>query len=158
MRSSRQSLLRSSRRHGVSSCARRSRWRSSITQRTDPPTPMRCLRQRLGAFRRPRNFPRSRKHKRSSPRLRDELTIRRSRVTSGIGPTQTFATSALVSAIWGKAYPLCSTRGFPSLTRSRHGRHARDRDKDSFNCRLCGNKIKSQNGPASMISMRAALL
>jgi hypothetical protein len=31
-------------------------------------------------------------------------------------PTQTFATSALVSAIWGKADPLCSTRGFPSLT------------------------------------------
>src|SRR5215471_15176744 len=38
------------------------------------------------------------------------------------GPTQTFATSALMSAIWGKADSLCSTRGFPRLTHLRHQR------------------------------------
>jgi len=57
----------------------------------------------------------------------DRLNERRARVEererrfgavleSGSGPTQTFATSALMSAIWGKADSLCSTRGFPSLT------------------------------------------
>jgi hypothetical protein len=60
------------RRRGVSSCARRSRWRSSITQRTNPRTLMPCSRLRSRAFRRPRNFPRSRKRKCSSPRWRHE--------------------------------------------------------------------------------------
>jgi hypothetical protein len=49
------------------------------------PMRMPCSLWRSKVFRQPRNFPRSRKRKRFSPRLRDELTIRRSRATSGFG-------------------------------------------------------------------------
>jgi hypothetical protein len=70
--SSLQSPSRSSRRRAVSSCAQRSRWRSSITQRTDPRTLTPCSRLRSRAFRRPRNFPRSRKRKCSSQLWRHE--------------------------------------------------------------------------------------
>jgi predicted negative regulator of RcsB-dependent stress response len=67
MHSSLQSPSRSSRRCVVLSCARRSRWRSSIIQRTDPPMAMSRSRLCSQAFRRPRNFPKLNKRKRCLP-------------------------------------------------------------------------------------------
>ena len=42
------------------------------------------------------------------------------------GPTQTFATSALRSAVRGETDPLCSARAFPSLTHT--GTHPEDQN------------------------------
>ena len=59
---------RNSRRQRASSCARRCRWRSFINRPTAPPTPMPCSRPRSKVFRRRRNFRRSKRRKRCSPR------------------------------------------------------------------------------------------
>ena len=67
-----QSPSRSSRRRAVLSCAQLSIWHDfNSTSRPGDAQP--CSRPRSRAFRRPRNFPRSRKRKRFSRRWRDEL-------------------------------------------------------------------------------------
>src|SRR6516162_9937522 len=73
MHSSLQSPSRSSRGRAASSCARRYRWRGFIRVQTAPPTLVPRSLPRWKVFYRPRNFPRSRKRKRFSPRWRDEL-------------------------------------------------------------------------------------
>jgi len=48
----------------------------------------------------------------SPERLADKNALFVAVHESGFGPTQTSAMSALMSADWGKADSLCSTRGF----------------------------------------------
>jgi hypothetical protein len=57
-----------SRRGAVLSCAQLWIWHDFTIPRAVPGTPTHCSRLRSRAFRRPRNFPRSRKRKRFSPR------------------------------------------------------------------------------------------